>query len=170
MAKRMSKKATKKVALRVGVENPTLSYTDAVRGLCARSPAANGATRAARLGAFLVTGRPEAPAASNDGLCTRCGGTGDLPHFRHVENGVCFRCEGSGLEPSREVYLARKAAKKGRRAAPAVSPHGDVPVSCSLEQAMPGTWAGNARLMAQGDSSGFAWDVKDENKEADLRG
>lgn len=27
--------------------------------------------------------------------CTRCGGTGRLPQFNHVENGICFKCRGN---------------------------------------------------------------------------
>lgn len=29
--------------------------------------------------------------------CRRCGGTGKLPSFPHVERGVCFKCQGTGL-------------------------------------------------------------------------
>lgn len=29
-------------------------------------------------------------------VCPRCGGTGDLPQFRHVQEGICFLCWGSG--------------------------------------------------------------------------
>lgn len=32
--------------------------------------------------------------------CTRCGGSGDMPQFRHVMGGVCFRCWGSGQDPN----------------------------------------------------------------------
>jgi hypothetical protein len=31
-------------------------------------------------------------------LCTRCKGTGYLPHFRHVSDGICFKCNGMGIE------------------------------------------------------------------------
>lgn len=24
--------------------------------------------------------------------CPRCGGTGYLPQYRHIENGICFKC------------------------------------------------------------------------------
>ena len=34
-------------------------------------------------------------------VCSRCGGTGNLPQYSHVENGVCFSCGGHG------VYTAR---------------------------------------------------------------
>jgi len=34
--------------------------------------------------------------------CQRCGGKGELPQFRHVQNGVCFRCGGNGAEPNGE--------------------------------------------------------------------
>jgi len=29
-------------------------------------------------------------------LCPRCGGSGDLPQFRHVQEGICFLCWGTG--------------------------------------------------------------------------
>lgn len=32
----------------------------------------------------------------NDDVCTRCGGTGYLPEYNHVEGGVCFSCGGNG--------------------------------------------------------------------------
>ena len=62
------------------------------------------------------------------GNCSRCNGSGNLPHFVHVMNGVCFRCWGSGSEPesaeelrawlekARNEYRARLNALK---AAPA---------------------------------------------------
>lgn len=28
-------------------------------------------------------------------ICPRCGGTGYLPQYRHVENGICFKCRGA---------------------------------------------------------------------------
>lgn len=28
--------------------------------------------------------------------CPRCGGSGDLPQYRHVQKGICFLCWGSG--------------------------------------------------------------------------
>lgn len=30
--------------------------------------------------------------------CCRCGGTGYLPQYHHVENGICFNCWGEGIE------------------------------------------------------------------------
>jgi DnaJ-class molecular chaperone len=29
--------------------------------------------------------------------CNRCGGSGMLPQFKHVERGVCFKCKGEGV-------------------------------------------------------------------------
>jgi hypothetical protein len=40
--------------------------------------------------------QPDAPAASCE--CSRCGGEGEIPQFRHVEGGICFKCRGSGKE------------------------------------------------------------------------
>lgn len=31
------------------------------------------------------------------GDCPRCGGTGYMPQYNHVEGGVCFRCRGTGF-------------------------------------------------------------------------
>ena len=28
-------------------------------------------------------------------VCNRCGGTGRLPQYKHVENGICFKCRGN---------------------------------------------------------------------------
>lgn len=28
--------------------------------------------------------------------CGKCGGTGNLPYYRHVASGVCFACNGKG--------------------------------------------------------------------------
>jgi len=39
------------------------------------------------LGEYLLHNRPRRP-------CPRCGGTGYLPHFKHVQNGICFLCRG----------------------------------------------------------------------------
>jgi len=36
--------------------------------------------------------------------CTRCGGTGYLPQFKHVASGECFECGGLGLVPPGHVY------------------------------------------------------------------
>lgn len=56
-----------------------------------------------------------------DQTCSRCGGKGELPCFRHVMGGVCFRCWGQGVDPrtiselrawlerARKEYKARKA-------------------------------------------------------------
>ena len=29
--------------------------------------------------------------------CDRCGGSGYLPQFSHVEHGICFKCGGEGV-------------------------------------------------------------------------
>ena len=31
--------------------------------------------------------------------CIRCGGTGFIPRYSHVQNGICFRCGGDGVDP-----------------------------------------------------------------------
>jgi DnaJ-class molecular chaperone len=28
--------------------------------------------------------------------CTRCGGTGNIPCFRHIDGGECYACDGTG--------------------------------------------------------------------------
>lgn len=37
--------------------------------------------------------------------CDRCGGSGWIPHFNHVEGGICFKCEGVGEVPA--TYRAK---------------------------------------------------------------
>lgn len=36
--------------------------------------------------------------------CYRCGGTGYLPQYRHVQDGICFRCYGARYEQYIGVY------------------------------------------------------------------
>lgn len=43
---------------------------------------------------------------SSQSSCSRCQGTGYLPHFSHVANGVCFMCGGDGL-----VHQKRSVSK-----------------------------------------------------------
>ena len=33
--------------------------------------------------------------------CSRCGGTGTMPEYMHVQHGVCFGCNGSRFEEFR---------------------------------------------------------------------
>lgn len=48
--------------------------------------------------------------------CTRCGGTGYLPEYKHLDNGRCFGCDGvAGLEFHFTVGMARKEAKSDVR-------------------------------------------------------
>ena len=36
--------------------------------------------------------------------CEKCGGTGSLPHFMHIDNGVCWLCGGTGkAKPSKDT-------------------------------------------------------------------
>jgi|GEM_PF-3079553 len=42
--------------------------------------------------------------------CGRCGGSGYLPQYRHVEGGVCFRCRGSGIDPG-----GRRGGRRAKR-------------------------------------------------------
>ena len=51
--------------------------------------------------------------------CTRCGGTGVIVAYLHVQGGICFRCRGSGEDPKRskllwpkEIYLEKRAGDK----------------------------------------------------------
>lgn len=34
---------------------------------------------------------------SNAEICNRCGGSGYIPEYKHVENGICFKCWGEGV-------------------------------------------------------------------------
>ena len=58
--------------------------------------------------------------------CPKCGGTGNIKHFRHVEGGVCFECYGTGVVEERafdssidssqavdEIYSLIKRTPKG---------------------------------------------------------
>ena len=27
-------------------------------------------------------------------ICGRCSGSGNIPKFKHIENGICFKCRG----------------------------------------------------------------------------
>ncbi len=40
--------------------------------------------------------------------CDRCCGTGNLPHYRHVEAGRCFACQGSGKGAGKDVAVASR--------------------------------------------------------------
>ena len=31
--------------------------------------------------------------------CSKCGGTGNIPQFGHVDEGICYWCKGTGVEP-----------------------------------------------------------------------
>ena len=62
-----------------------------------------------------------------DHKCPKCGGTGNLPYYAHVEGGTCFLCGGSGYYDTsiivrREEYareLEEKRLARARKAAPA---------------------------------------------------
>lgn len=45
--------------------------------------------------------------------CGKCGGTGNIPSYRHVEGGVCFQCNGNGraAPQDRPLYTAEKLAQ-----------------------------------------------------------
>ena len=47
-----------------------------------------------------------------DNPCRRCDGHGELPQFRHVQNGVCFRCGGSKIDPGPGRRPSRKPVKR----------------------------------------------------------
>jgi len=38
--------------------------------------------------------------------CSKCGGSGRIPQFGHIDEGICYWCKGSGVEPK-----GRKAPK-----------------------------------------------------------
>lgn len=60
----------------------------------APSPVAEALERLNKLDEF----GPSVPSTGRGprGYCTRCGGTGYIPHFNHVQGGVCFACFGRG--------------------------------------------------------------------------
>lgn len=49
--------------------------------------------------------------------CPRCGGSGYIPRFKHVEGGICFRCKGEGIvegkasPETRAKHLSERARK-----------------------------------------------------------
>jgi hypothetical protein len=44
--------------------------------------------------------------------CRRCGGSGHLPGFRHVDGGRCFRCHAAGLDPNPTTEYAPSVRTK----------------------------------------------------------
>ena len=44
----------------------------------------------------IVYGENDAPFRLTT-LCDRCGGSGYLPQYKHVEHGICFKCGGEGV-------------------------------------------------------------------------
>ena len=83
-----------------------------------------------------------------DCKCPKCGGTGSIYYYAHVEGGVCFLCGGSGVHPTQVIVrraeyqreLDAKRLERARKAAPAVtrlflsvraSPKTVRPISCS---------------------------------------
>lgn len=36
-------------------------------------------------------------------VCDRCGGSGYLPQYHHVEHGICFKCGGEGIELDNDI-------------------------------------------------------------------
>ena len=70
---------------------------------------------AARLGVFLVSAETATPRPLASSRCPRCGGSGEIPSFRHVENGVCFRCRGSGVDPNAMEALNEAEARRDVR-------------------------------------------------------
>jgi hypothetical protein len=41
--------------------------------------------------------------------CSRCGGTGYLPQYSHIEGGICFKCWGNKLSQQNFISLLQKA-------------------------------------------------------------
>ncbi|NMA54307.1 MAG: hypothetical protein GX952_00065 [Firmicutes bacterium] len=46
--------------------------------------------------------------------CVRCGGTGYLAQYAHVQGGVCFRCGGSGRDPKSRSSAKQEIYKEVR--------------------------------------------------------
>ena len=38
--------------------------------------------------------------------CSRCGGTGNIPHYNHVQGGICFKCWGAGTKTP--IFINKK--------------------------------------------------------------
>jgi DnaJ-class molecular chaperone len=43
-----------------------------------------------------IAQKPAAVIKSKYCTCTRCGGSGQVPQFRHIKGGECFKCKGAG--------------------------------------------------------------------------
>ncbi|MDG1158122.1 MAG: hypothetical protein P8N19_01430 [Flavobacteriales bacterium] len=39
---------------------------------------------------------------NKQGNCSRCGGSGHLPQYNHIQGGACFKCNGCGNDESRK--------------------------------------------------------------------
>ncbi len=37
--------------------------------------------------------------------CSKCEGTGNLPHLAHIDNGVCYACDGTGEVEARAARI-----------------------------------------------------------------
>jgi hypothetical protein len=48
--------------------------------------------------------------------CARCGGTGYLPQFKHVQNGICFRCHGAASNGSISLESVEKRDRLSKEA------------------------------------------------------
>lgn len=40
--------------------------------------------------------------------CTRCGGTGTILKYLHVENGICFQCQGTGVDSKNTAFWEKR--------------------------------------------------------------
>lgn len=58
---------------------------------------------------YELTGSHKNLVPTENIFCDRCGNTGYLPHFSHIENGICFKCHGGHLHNSVFYDILNKA-------------------------------------------------------------
>jgi hypothetical protein len=60
--------------------------------------AAPGQSAPGKLPAMMT--RRNANKVASAHRCSRCGGSGHMSGYQHVQGGVCFRCDGLGIDPA----------------------------------------------------------------------
>ncbi len=53
--------------------------------------------------------------------CTKCGGTGTIRAFKHIDNGRCFACQGKGFRPITRAKLDAQNRRNAKKAAEATA-------------------------------------------------
>lgn len=102
--------------------------------------------------------------------CPKCGGTGYIQAFAHIQNGVCFWCEGTGrfdVHASRVedpvASLARRYAAEGQRLsyADAEAVHTALFFIDAVTEKIPGGWLVSTRDPWVEEDHGPSFKVRD---------